>query len=701
MNNFKRNAFLHGSTFDALDQEQMLAALFSQGLNLHQQGRLGEAATIYGQVIEKDPDHFDAIHLLGVAAFQTGNPVGALGLIDRAIALRPEISDAHSNKSTVLMELGRCNDALEACQEAIKLKPESADAWFNAGNALVKLGRTQEAVSHLRKAVEIRPDYVAALTNLGCELLNLNEIEEAIQCLTRAIALDYGHAKAHLNLGAAWLESGDRSKAQSSFEKALEVDPNYAKPWVNISNIAFSEGRLTDAANAAKRAQEFGTPGEAGNALGNCLRALGYPTEACKSFRDAVAADPASPATHSNLLLAMLSDITASNQEILEEANRWGAAHAPWCPPKPRPRRELRRIGFVSGDLRIHPVGFFLEPLLRSLNGLEVYLYANQLEHDRQSSQLANLARAWRNIKHVSTDDAIAMIEQDEIDILIDLSGHTAEGRLDVFSKRAAPMQATWLGYSGSTGMSQFDAIIADATVIPWSDEEFYAEPVVRLPDSFATLFSQSARSNPMPAPALQNGFVTFGCFNSTTKLNDGLLETWAMILKSVPGSRLVLKNLYLSDTMVQGRIWQSFADFGVPEERVVLVGQTSREEHLAWFSKIDIALDTFPYSGATTTLDNLVAGVPVVTWAGDRYAGRMSASFLKSAGLPELVTGTREDYVELAIELATRTEDLQQLRMQLPERLNASQLADSQKFATDFLTALQAVWDDHKSNAA
>lgn len=701
MNNFRRQAINHGAALDSAALGPPLDVLFRQGLELHQQGNLGAAATIYGKVIDEDPSHFDALHLLGVAAHQTGNSPGALGLIERAIGVRPDIADAHSNKSAVLMELGRTREALDSCETAIKLDPKCADAWFNAGNALAKIGHKKEAVERFQKALKLRPGYVAALTNLGSELLDLGQYEQAKKALTEAITFDPSHAKAHLNLGVAWLESGDKVLARQCFETAVKADPHYAKPWVNLSNIAYAEGSLTDAVNFANQAHQRGAQGEAGNAIGNCYRALGSPREACEAFRAAVEADPTASASHSNLLLAMLSDPSITGEQVLQEANRWAATHAPWEPQAAHPERPLKRVGFVSGDFRIHPVGFFLQPLLENLEGIEVVLYANQLEHDRQSAVLASLCTAWRPTKHLNSDELVNLVRDDQIDILIDLSGHTAEGRLDVFAKQAAPVQLTWLGYSGTTGLSQFDGIIGDNTVTPWNHEDCYSEPIIRLPDSFAPCFDISGFPEVSATPALASGRVTFGCFNATTKFNDELFEAWAAILHAVPNSVLCLKNLQLGDESVRERVSSAFQSRGIDADRIEFEGQTSREEHLAWFSRIDIALDTFPYSGATTTLDNLAMGVPVVTLMGDRYAGRMSASFLKSAGLSDLIAEDVDSYVAVAVRLAADLEGLNGLRLGMRQQLSESPLADARKFATDFHQAIRSVFESRRKAVA
>ncbi len=672
---------------------------FQQGLALHMQGDLGGASKIYGAIIESDPENFDALHLLGVAAHQSGHSADAVQLINRALEIQPSSSDAYSNKSAALMDLGLFEEALTSCQAAIQLNSESPEAWYNAGNACSKLGRHHEAISNFIQAIQLKPDYIVAITNLGGELIDVGENAQAIEMLGHALELDPSCARAWLNLGAAWQESGDISKAESCFSNAVELMPNYGKGWINLSNIAYSKGNLMDSANLVNEALNFVPEQDAAIALGNCYRALGQPERACEALRQANFECEAGSVAQSNYLLTRLSCPNVTRSDCYEDATHWAALHAPWKPQPPARPHELKRIGFISPDLRIHPVGFFLESLLTQIQGVEVFLYANQTEFDAQSERLQSLATQWRQTKTLQTEQFCELIQSDEIDVLIDLAGHTANGRLDVFAKWAAPVQLTWLGYSGTTGMSQFDAIIGDSTVTPWGHEAEFSEPIERLPDSFVCHFL----SEDLPDVPERNAKspVTFGSFNATSKFNDEVIMAWAQILHSVPQSQLVIKNLYCADPLLQDRVLQTFAGQGIEEHRIEFIGSLSREDHFEAFSRIDIALDTFPYSGATTTVENLWMGVPVVTLAGDRYAARMSASILKCIGHPEWVAEDLESYVQIATQLASDVESLANIRMSLRTEMQASPLTNSQKFCEDFLALIVKIWKQRQKQAA
>lgn len=676
--------------------------LLKEALDLHGAGQFSEAAQIYGQVLDVDPENFDALHLLSLAAHQTGDGPGALAMIDRAIAINPNVADAHSNRSSILMDLDRFKDAYESCQRAVELNPDHPDALYNGGNALAKLKKHADAAAWYRESLKRRPGFVACLSNLGSELIDLNRFDEARQVIEQALYLDPGHAKALLNSGVLSLRSGDRESARNSFTKAMEADPGYALALANIANLDFECGRIAEAMRLSESALSIKSDlGSGHNSLGNCHRASGHPQSAVKSFRDAVRYAPDSAEIHSNLLLAMLADSASSLDDILNESLKYSVAHAPLSKHAGRTNRPLKRIGLVSGDLRTHPVGFFVEKLLRGLRGNEVFAYGGPVGEDKQAKKLKGLVTAWNEISHLADEEAASLIRTHEIDVLVDLSGHTSGGRLGVFALRPAPVQVTWLGYSGTTGLSQFDALIGDSVVTPRNDEDFYSEPIVRLAHGFAPLLELEDSPDIRETPAIQNGFVTFGSFNSTTKFNDEVIAAWSQVLNQVPGSKMILKNLYFADTQVRDRVAGAFASNGIGLEKLAFRGQSSRAAHFEAFEDVDIHLDTFPYSGATTTADCLWMGVPVVTLSGDRYAGRMSESFLRATGLDGLVAGSIGEFVQISKNLASDVDSLNQLRLSTRDRVRTSKLFDENLFADDFMSVLNSVWSQSEVVAA
>lgn len=674
----------------------------SQALEFHRAGRLPEAAQVYGQILADDPDHVDALHLLGVAAMQSGDAEGAVSLIDRALVLKPDFADAYSNKSSALMELGRFEDALSACDTALRYAPANAVAWFNAGNALSRLGRPDDAVVRFAKALEIRPDFIEARNNMGAELVDLGRTEDALVCLNKTVQDDPTHVRAYVNLANAHSQAGDRKQAVASLERAVSIDPGHAKARVNLSNLLLAEGNVSGAVREANAAltMEPVLP-ESFAAIGACYRVLGHPGEACQAYRDALSQSPGASAVHSNLLLSMLGDASVSGSEIRDEALRYAVRHAPRC-SRPAIRNKVpKKIGFVSPDFRIHPVGFFLEPLLANLSGFEVHLYSSSDVQDSQTKKLAALADHFVPCKGLSGASLAEQVRNDGIDVLIDLAGHTSDNRLDAFALRPAPVQLTWLGYSGTTGLSQFDGLIGDPTVTPRSAEDEYSEQVYRLPHSFTCLSCWDDLPPVGPLPLARNAYVTFASFNVTTKINPAVVEAWCRVLRSVDGSRMVIKNFYLGDTAARSHFAAQFDANGVSMDRLEMIGHTDRTAHLATVSGVDVALDTFPYSGATTTLDCLSMGVPVVTKTGDRYVSNMSASFLRTAGFGHLVADSVDGFVDTAVRLASDPSALGEFRAGARAALSASPLGDAKLFASSFEKIVMKVWEDRVAEAA
>ena len=677
-------------------------ALLTQAVELHREGRLADAANIYGQILKADDQHFDALHLLSVAAQQSGDPSGAVALIDRALKVSPQVSDAWTNRSSILMDLGRIEEAKESCDRAVELDPKSAEAYFNRGNALSRLGKRREAMDSYRQSLALKPEFLECMLNLAGESIDEGNFEEAAGLLSHVLTAEPMNATAWLTRGVLSQEQGEKSSAMDAYQKALEFRPGYVKAIVNLANMAFEDGRVSDAVSYTQAALKIEPSNpEAHNSIANCYRALGDPGSAAEHYRKAVQHGNNALGHHSNLILCLLGDPEVDADGVLDEALKYGARNHRATDKMAATSPLVKRIGFVSGDLRAHPVGFFLEPLLQNLRDVETVLFANQLVQDRQSAVLRDIASEWHDTRSLSTQDLANLARSRNLDVLIDLSGHTAEGRLDVFAERVAPVQLSWLGFSGTTGVGQFDGLVVDRITVPRSHEDRYSEPIVVLPSGFVPFFQPKDLSEVSSLPAEKYGYVTFGSFNATTKVNDRVLDAWCQVLLAVPSSKLVMKSLFLADPLVQNRYASAFVSRGIDLSRVCFLGHSERADHWSTFSEVDIALDTFPYTGATTTLESLWMGIPVVTLLGDRYCGRMSASFLRGIGLDDFVTSSVDDYVAKASDVAGDWGSLATLRKGLRSRIAESAQADGPRFAMEFLETVQSAWCEKLGQAA
>ena len=356
------------------------------------------------------------------------------------------------------------------------------------------------------------------------------------------------------------------------------------------------------------------------------------------------------------------------------------------------------RIGFVSGDLRQHPVGNFLEAVLASLSSgmsgrLRLYAYSNSSQEDEVSERIKAHCHGWHSAVGQSDESLAQRIREDGIDILIDLSGHTAHNRLPLFAWKPAPVQATWLGYLATTGVSAIDYVIADAWTLPESEEVNFTEKVWRLPESYLCFTPPADSVDVGPLPAIHNGYITFGSFNNLTKMNDSVVALWSRILATIPDSRLYLKSPQLKEDSVQQSVVERFAGHGIDAGRLILEGPVPRTDYLKPFQRVDIALDPFPYPGITTSVENLWMGVPVLTLAGKSFLSRQGIGLLMNAGLPEWIAGDADDYVARAVSHASDVQALSSLRGELRQRVLASPIFDASRFSQHFEAALRGMW--------
>jgi protein O-GlcNAc transferase len=632
-------------------------AILTRAVRLHQTGQLTAAAALYGEVLEVDPRNANALHLLGILSREGGDHTRAAELYSEAIASDPNVAQFRLNRGVSLRALGRLNEALEDFRRAGQLDPKLAEAYHQEGNTLKQLGRFPEAISALRTAVQLAPALAPAWLNLGVASLEAHDNLEAIRAFREAITLEPTRPEAHNILGVALLAAGQTSSARLSFAEALRLNPNYAAAHDNLGRLGKSEGLLDDA---------------------------------ILHFRAALAIRPEAR-SHSNLLLALNYTANFTPAEVLLEHRHWNQLYAAMLAPTGRatsqspPSGRRLRIGYVSPDFTHHAVSYFFAPVLANhdRSKMEVFCYASVVTPDRITEHLQSLAEHWRDIARLDDETAAALICADEIDLLIDLAGHTAGNRLLLFARRPAPFQATWLGYPNTTGLDTIDYRLTDAVSDPQNETDaHYSEELVRLPATFSCYEPDLSAPLVNPLPAMAVGAVTFGSFNNFSKVSSEVIALWARLLRELPEARLLLKSRGLGDASVAERIRSAFASHGVAPERMILNGEElSVAEHLRLYHSVDIALDPFPYNGTTTTCEALWMGVPVVTLAGHTHAARVGTSLLTHLGLSEWIATSQENYVAVATAAASDPSRLANLRGTLRDRMRRSPLCDAVQF--------------------
>lgn len=601
---------------------------------------------------------------------------------------------------------GKYSDAEAAYHRAIGLKPDYSEAYINRGNLFYALGRIGEAEAAYRQAITINPGYDKAFYNLGVLLYGLERLEEAEEAYQQAIISNPRHDKAYYNLGFLLNRLGRLNEARAAYIKLINIAPDSAETYYNLGDVLLNLGHPEEAAAAYQHAVTLKPEyAEAHNSLGTAIGLLGDLDQAQAAFRQAISCNPEFALAHSNLLLTLQYINSVSHEEAFAEALNFGRCFEEQAKVRNDRHANLRdpgkrlKVGIVSGNLCEHPVGYFLEAALRCLDkgSIALYAYANQLENDGLSERLRENFEEWLLVKKMSDEDLSSRIASDGIDILIDLGGHTAGNRLLTFIHRPAPVQMTWLGYPNTTGLYSMDYILADPITLPVSEEGFYTEKPWRLPDTYICFTPPRFELAVNQLPALENGYVTFGCFNNPVKLTDETIACWAQILHSVPDSMLLLRLRQHLDRAGSQRdlLEKSFLKYGIDPTRLRLEGAVgTRCDLIASYHRIDIGLDPFPYNGTTTTCEAAWMGVPTLTLKMARgiysYNGEL---IMKSVGLADWVADSVEGYVEAARKVTLDIPQLAQIRTGLRDKLLQSPLCDAPKFANNLQSALRGMW--------
>jgi protein O-GlcNAc transferase len=673
------------------------------GNALQQQGKHDEAIASHRRALEIRPDYAEALSNLGAALEAQGRTDEAIGCYERALALKPDYAEGHYNLANALAGEKKLQTAVEEFRRALEIKPDYAEAYNNLGNALKEMEQLEAAIACWRKTLELKPNYGPAYNNLAVALREQGRLDEAVADCQRAIELNANHAEAHNTLGNALKDQQKFEEAIASYRRALELKPAYAEALVNLG-VALQEcSGLDQAIVCFERAVEVEPElAEAHNNLANARKDQGRLDDAVRLFRRAIEVKPDYAAAHSNLLYTRqyqagvnLSELAAAHAEF---NRRHAAPLAAQVEPHPNvrdPRRRLR-VGFLSPDFGRHPVAYFLIRAFEQFDReqWETFCYSDRLNKDELTARFRSAATTWQEIMGVSDKDVAAMIAADRIDVLFDLAGHTARNRLLVMARKPAPVQITWIGYEGTTGLDAIDYLLADSYTIPDGAEKHYRERILRSPHAYVCYEPPTDAPDPGPLPAEKNGTIRFGSFNNQAKITPEVVQVWSKLLQRVPQSKLVLKYQGLGIESVRDRFSQLFAAQGIDPARLEFAPRTDYAGYLSAYREIDIALDPFPFGGGITTCDALWMGVPVVTCPGETFASRHGLTHLSNIGLMETIARDFDEYVEIAVKLAHDLPRLASIRAGSRERMALSPLCDGKQFAEDLTRIVRGVWE-------
>lgn len=705
------------------------AEVLEKGLEHHRSGRLHMAWEDYHTVLKQEPAHKDALYLMGVWHIGHSEFDKASEYLSKATTAAPDFALAWCQYGTALQGVGRTEDAKEAFRRALELDSRLAEAHYHLGETLQATGDLAGAIGEFRQSVSIDSKQAHVFVSLARAYYAKKQYDEAMSACHSAILADKESAVAYNELGLALFALGQANQAADAFRSAIKLSPSMARAYGNLGQtylslrepaqalemciqavqldsylatghccrgMALRElGRLDEALEAAERALAVEPEmAEAFYVKGCVLFDSCRPEEACVEFRKALEHDQHHAEAHSRLIQALQCTPGVRPAQILKEAEEWGRRYSfSRYAEKPRPLR-IERIGFVTGDLGLHPVGAFLEGLFQNIDRsrFKVFVYAHQNHSDAQTDRIKGCADVWRRIIGLDDDTVTEMIGDDEIDVLIDLSGHTRFNRLQVFANHAAPIQVSWLGHFGTTGLPQIDAVIGDEGVTPVTIGGDYAEKILRLPTPYLAYSPPRMETAVTELPCLSGEPFTFGAFCHTAKINKPVVDAWAQILKGVPGSRILIKSRTLVSKSLQKQLLDWFEEFGVANDRVVFRQSATWAVHFGSFGQVDMMLDAFPFHSPMTVLEGAWLGVPTVSLQGEGQHSRLSTRILEELELDGFITESVEEYVGRAVNMAQDVDLLQSLRGSLRGRLMTSRMNDSASFAKAFTNALESL---------
>ncbi|MDR3517552.1 MAG: tetratricopeptide repeat protein [Azospirillaceae bacterium] len=645
---------------------------FAQALALHQAGRLDDAEAAYTALLTMGgPPDPELLRLWGLLRFQRGDIAAAETALNAAVALQPDHPAPRRSLALVLVAAGRQRTALIHSRAAIAMTPADPDLYVELGTTLHQLGTVADAERAFGIALRLAPDHGDAAANLAI-LCHERGIPGPAQTLAwRALALLPDHPLVLANLSVILGAAGRLTTAERMARRALAVAPDRAGSWAQLAAVLVDGGRIDEALTAFANA------------------------ELARGAADGV--------IDSNRIYALTLHPTLPAEALSDACRRWGERQTAATGPRSRrpdpdrdPDRPLR-IGYVSGDFIRHPVGWFMAPVLphHDQTSFAITCYATRRREDDLTRRLKSVVPQWRLAADWDDAGFADAVRQDRIDLLIDLAGHTAGNRLAMFAQRPAPVQATWGGLIGTTGLPAIDWLIADPQEIPETLAGLYSERIARLPHDYVCYAPPDYAPVPGPAPSRHGAPPTFGCFNRLAKLGPAVIALWARLLDAVPEARLLIRTPELNDPDLRQRLAAQFRDQGLTSRRLELAGGAPHRELLTCYAQVDVALDPFPYSGGLTTLEALWMGVPVITLGGTRFCSRHSLSHLTVAGHPEWIADSPDHYVTLAAALITDSERRDALRQRLRAEMAASPLLDGLGFTRNLEALLRGLWKD------
>jgi protein O-GlcNAc transferase len=674
---------------------------YNLGVTLQELGQLNAAVKSYEQALFIKPDYAIACNNLGLTLQKLGQLNAAVKSYEQALAIKPDYADVHNNRGNALKDLGQLDAAVKSYKQALAINPNYADAYNNLGVTLQELGQQDAAVKSFEKALAIKPDFADAHYNLGNVLKKLNQLDAAVKCFEQALAIKPDYADAHNNLGNALKDLGQLDAAVKCYEKAVAIRPDFAQVHQNHGGAMKRLKRLDKALASFERALVLNP--ELNFLLGDSL--------------------------HSKMHLCVWDDLPNdlnelqnkinNNEKVIEPFSMLGLIDDPELQRKvaeiftnknhpknhdlPRiglyPKHKKIRIGYFSADFREHPVSALTAELyeIHDRNHFEIHAFSYGPDtEDKMNLRIKAGVDHFHEVRTMPHKDLAMLVRSLEIDIAVDLGGHTKNARTGIFAMSAAPIQVSYIGYIGTMGADYYDYLVTDQIMIPEEKQHYYAEKIVYLPSFQVNDSKQSPPSTSLTRQDVglpETGFV-FCCFNNTFKITPTTFDSWGRILKKAKGSVLLI---YADNESAQINLTKEITLRGIDPSRLIFGKRLSKPEYLARFRVADLFLDTHPYNAGTTASEALRMGLPVLTYMGNSFASRHAASVITALNLPELITTTEEEYESLAIKLATDPEKLKNIKDTLVGNLPIAPLYDTPMFTRHLESAYSMMYDRYQ----
>ena len=713
---------------------------YEQAVVFFNNGKLNEAKNICLEILKDYPDNFDTLKLFGLVLFQSQDYEKSANLIDKAIKIKPNIAETYNIYSIILIHLKKYDEAIKSWNSAIKIKPNYLEAYFNLGNIFFDIEKFNEAIENYKKAIELKPDYLEAYNNLGNAQRRLGKFNEAIENYKKAIELKPDYLEAYNSLGNAQRTVGKYYEAIESYNKAIELKPNSFEPHYNKGNALKDLRKFNEAIETYNEALKI-KPNIANvyYSIGKTFIELNKLEDALNNYSKAYKIDPKQDFLLGQLFylknrlcdwsyfdenlektkneiqkfenvimpFSSLSIYDAPSLQKIVAESYLKSRYSKINMLKPITKRELNkkiRIGYYSADFRNHAMAYILARLfeLHSKSKFELIGFSLNPVDKSSDEMYKRISSAFNQFIDVSSknDQEIAQISRDlKIDIAVDLMGYTTNNRFGAFILRCAPIQVNYLGYSGTSGSNCMDYIIADKTIIPEENQKFYSEKIAYMPYSYQANDSEkkiSKRIFTKKELGLPEDSFVFCCFNQSYKINPETFDLWIEILNDVNHSVLWL---YETDPIASNNLKREIKLRGLDPNRIIFAKKMPLPDHLARHQLADLSIDSFPYTTGVTCSDALWTSLPVLTRIGNSFASRMAASLLTAIDLPEMIVKTKKEYRDLAIELATNKEKLNQIKNKLIKNRLTSPLFDAELFKENIEELYLTMYQRYKSN--